>query len=163
MANVARKDSRCCTGDTARMTIDSRNGTGTLVRLRLPILPGGFKICPQRFTKNAPSRSHAVKLLIVRNDFCSAETCLGGRSALFSHGAQASFILEDVNGVACHGLDVAHVSQESALFMVDQSSGTPPTLVATGTTSHAIASSAARPKDSSSLGISRTSEMPKVS
>jgi hypothetical protein len=26
-------------GDTAKMTIDSRNGTGTLVRLRLPVLP----------------------------------------------------------------------------------------------------------------------------
>ena len=39
MANVAER-LKVLYGDTARMTIDSRNGTGTLVRLRLPILPG---------------------------------------------------------------------------------------------------------------------------
>lgn len=39
MANVAER-LKVLYGDTARMTIDSRNGTGTMVRLRLPILPG---------------------------------------------------------------------------------------------------------------------------
>jgi two-component system LytT family sensor kinase len=39
MANVAER-LKVLYGDTARMTIESRNGTGTLVRLRLPILPG---------------------------------------------------------------------------------------------------------------------------
>jgi two-component system LytT family sensor kinase len=38
MANVAER-LKVLYGDTARMTIDSRNGTGTLVRLRLPVLP----------------------------------------------------------------------------------------------------------------------------
>jgi two-component system LytT family sensor kinase len=38
MANVAER-LKVLYGDTARMIIDSRNGTGTLVRLRLPILP----------------------------------------------------------------------------------------------------------------------------
>jgi two-component system LytT family sensor kinase len=39
MANVAER-LKVLYGDTARMTIDSRNGNGTLVRLRLPVLPG---------------------------------------------------------------------------------------------------------------------------
>ena len=39
MANVAER-LKVLYGDTARMTIDSRNGTGTLVRLYLPVLPG---------------------------------------------------------------------------------------------------------------------------
>jgi two-component system LytT family sensor kinase len=39
MANVAER-LKVLYGDTARMTIDSRNGIGTLVRLRLPVLPG---------------------------------------------------------------------------------------------------------------------------
>jgi two-component system, LytTR family, sensor kinase len=39
IANVAER-LKVLYGETARMTIDSRNGTGTLVRLRLPILPG---------------------------------------------------------------------------------------------------------------------------
>jgi len=39
MANVAER-LKVLYGETARMTIDSRNGTGTLVRLRLPVLPG---------------------------------------------------------------------------------------------------------------------------
>jgi len=38
MANVAER-LKVLYGETARMTIDSRNGTGTLVRLRLPVLP----------------------------------------------------------------------------------------------------------------------------
>jgi sensor histidine kinase YesM len=39
MANVAER-LKVLYGDTARMTIDSRDGKGTLVRMRLPILPG---------------------------------------------------------------------------------------------------------------------------
>ena len=38
MANVAER-LKVLYGDTARMTIDSRNGTGTLIRLKLPVLP----------------------------------------------------------------------------------------------------------------------------
>ena len=38
MANVAER-LKVLYGESARMTIDSRNGTGTLVRLRLPVLP----------------------------------------------------------------------------------------------------------------------------
>ncbi|HKW18280.1 MAG TPA: histidine kinase [Terriglobales bacterium] len=43
MANVAER-LKVLYGETARMTIDSRNGTGTLVRLRLPVLPGDSKL-----------------------------------------------------------------------------------------------------------------------
>jgi two-component system LytT family sensor kinase len=39
IANVAER-LKVLYGETARMTIDSHNGSGTLVRLRLPILPG---------------------------------------------------------------------------------------------------------------------------
>jgi two-component system, LytTR family, sensor kinase len=39
IANVAER-LKVLYGETARMTIDSHNGTGTLVKLRLPILPG---------------------------------------------------------------------------------------------------------------------------
>ncbi len=38
MANVAER-LKVLYGDTARMTVDSRDGKGTLVRLRLPVLP----------------------------------------------------------------------------------------------------------------------------
>jgi two-component system LytT family sensor kinase len=38
MANVAER-LKVLYGDTARMTIDSHDGKGTLVRLRLPVLP----------------------------------------------------------------------------------------------------------------------------
>jgi len=38
MANVAER-LKDLYSDTAKMTIDSRNGEGTLVRLRLPVLP----------------------------------------------------------------------------------------------------------------------------
>jgi two-component system LytT family sensor kinase len=49
MANVAER-LKVLYGDTARMTIDSRNGSGTLVRLRLPILPedASFPIYEER-------------------------------------------------------------------------------------------------------------------
>jgi sensor histidine kinase YesM len=40
MANVAER-LKVAYGDTARMTVDSNNGKGTLVRLRLPILQEG--------------------------------------------------------------------------------------------------------------------------
>src|SRR5712672_1292540 len=43
MANVAER-LKVLYGDTARMTIDRRNGTGTLVRLRLPVLPGDVNV-----------------------------------------------------------------------------------------------------------------------
>ena len=39
MANVAER-LKVLYGETARMIVDSRNGTGTLVRMTLPVLPG---------------------------------------------------------------------------------------------------------------------------
>ena len=39
MANVAER-LKVLYGETARMIVDSRNGTGTLVRMKLPVLPG---------------------------------------------------------------------------------------------------------------------------
>src|SRR5437868_9863658 len=47
MANVAER-LKVLYGDTARMTIDSREGKGTLVRLRLPVLQGADTI-PEAF------------------------------------------------------------------------------------------------------------------
>jgi two-component system, LytTR family, sensor kinase len=43
MANVAER-LKVLFGESARMTVDSPNGRGTLVRLRLPILPGDSKL-----------------------------------------------------------------------------------------------------------------------
>ena len=43
MANVAER-LKVLYGESARMTVDSPNGKGTLVRLRLPILPGDSKL-----------------------------------------------------------------------------------------------------------------------
>jgi LytS/YehU family sensor histidine kinase len=47
MANVAER-LKVLYGDTARMTIDSHEGKGTLVRLRLPVLQGSGAI-PEAF------------------------------------------------------------------------------------------------------------------
>ncbi len=55
MANVAER-LKVLYGETARMTIDSRNGTGTLVRLRLPILPGDSKLSASHFDERATIR-----------------------------------------------------------------------------------------------------------
>lgn len=52
MANVAER-LKVLYGETARMTIDSRDGTGTLVRLRLPVLPTDASLLAT--TKSAPS------------------------------------------------------------------------------------------------------------
>jgi len=52
MANVAER-LKVLYGDTAKMTIDSRDGKGTLVRLRLPLLQEGAGV-PDALTKNAP-------------------------------------------------------------------------------------------------------------
>ena len=52
MANVAER-LKVLYGDTAKMTIDSRDGKGTLVRLRLPLLEEGAGV-PDALTKNAP-------------------------------------------------------------------------------------------------------------
>jgi two-component system LytT family sensor kinase len=53
IANVAER-LKVLYGDTARMHIDSRNGRGTLVRLRLPILPGDNKL-PAAPIRSAPA------------------------------------------------------------------------------------------------------------
>ncbi len=53
MANVAER-LKVLYGDTAKMTIDSRDGKGTLVRLRLPLLQEGAGI-PAALTKSVPA------------------------------------------------------------------------------------------------------------
>jgi two-component system LytT family sensor kinase len=45
MANVAER-LKVLYGDTARMNIDSREGKGTLIRLRLPVLPNERSVAP---------------------------------------------------------------------------------------------------------------------
>src|SRR5260221_419989 len=55
MANVAER-LKVLYGDTARMTIDSRNRTGTLVRLRLPILPGDINLPAALYEERASTR-----------------------------------------------------------------------------------------------------------
>jgi len=52
MANVAER-LKVLYGDTAKMTIDSHGGKGTLVRLRLPLLQEGSGI-PAALTRSAP-------------------------------------------------------------------------------------------------------------
>jgi two-component system LytT family sensor kinase len=56
MANVAER-LKVLYGDTARMVIDSRNGTGTLVRLRLPILSGDAKLPAAPYEERASTRA----------------------------------------------------------------------------------------------------------
>ena len=55
MANVAER-LKVLYGDTARMTIDSRNGTGTLVRLTLPILPGDSHLSATIYEERSSTR-----------------------------------------------------------------------------------------------------------
>jgi len=54
MANVAER-LKVLYGDSARMTIDSRNGSGTLIRLRIPVLPGDDISLSTVVTKSAPA------------------------------------------------------------------------------------------------------------
>jgi two-component system, LytTR family, sensor kinase len=55
MANVAER-LKVLYGDTARMTIDSQDGKGTLVRLRLPILEEGSGIPPALYEERSSTR-----------------------------------------------------------------------------------------------------------
>ena len=55
MANVAER-LKVLYGDTARMTIDSQDGKGTLVRLRLPILEEGSGIPPVLYEERSSTR-----------------------------------------------------------------------------------------------------------
>ena len=55
MANVAER-LKVLYGDTARMTIDSQDGKGTLVRLRLPILEDGSGIPPALYEERSNTR-----------------------------------------------------------------------------------------------------------
>jgi len=55
MANVAER-LKVLYGDTARMTIDSQDGKGTLVRLRLPILEDGSGIPPAPYEERSSTR-----------------------------------------------------------------------------------------------------------
>jgi two-component system LytT family sensor kinase len=55
MANIAER-LKVLYGDTARMTIDSQDGKGTLVRLRLPILEDGSGIPPALYEERSSTR-----------------------------------------------------------------------------------------------------------
>ena len=55
MANVAER-LKVLYGDTARMTIDSREGKGTLVRLRLPVLPSEGSIPEALYEERSSTR-----------------------------------------------------------------------------------------------------------
>jgi two-component system, LytTR family, sensor kinase len=55
MANVAER-LKVAYGDTARMTVDSNNGKGTLVRLRLPILQEGSGIPAAVYEERSSTR-----------------------------------------------------------------------------------------------------------
>jgi len=55
MANVAER-LKVLYGDTARMTVDSRNGSGTLVRLRLPVLPENASVPAALYEERSSTR-----------------------------------------------------------------------------------------------------------
>ena len=55
MANVAER-LKVLYGDTARMTIDSREGKGTLIRLKLPLLQGDISIPATVYEERASTR-----------------------------------------------------------------------------------------------------------
>jgi sensor histidine kinase YesM len=55
MANVAER-LKVAYGETARMTIDSNDGKGTLVRLRLPILQEGSGIPAAVYEERSSTR-----------------------------------------------------------------------------------------------------------
>jgi two-component system, LytTR family, sensor kinase len=55
MANVAER-LKVLYGDTARMTIDSHEGKGTLIRLRLPLLQGDSAVPPTLYEERASTR-----------------------------------------------------------------------------------------------------------
>ncbi len=115
MANVAER-LKVLYGDTARMTIDSREGKGTLVRLRLPVLQG------RRDSGDALRRAFQhppIKLLVLRNDPAGAEARLRHRPAGFPISCRRSSSLEQFDGVAGHGFHVAHVRQVAALAVLD--------------------------------------------
>ncbi|MBV9624545.1 MAG: histidine kinase [Acidobacteria bacterium] len=56
MANVAQR-LKVLYGDSARMTIDSHDGIGTLVRLRLPVLPGDDTSLSMVVTQSVPAHA----------------------------------------------------------------------------------------------------------
>src|SRR5438270_13163434 len=55
MANIAER-LKVLYGESARMTVDSRDGKGTLVRLRLPILPGDSKLPATVYEERSSTR-----------------------------------------------------------------------------------------------------------
>ena len=55
MANVAER-LKVLYGEAARMTIDSREGKGTLVRLRIPVLPGDRAVPEQLYEERSSTR-----------------------------------------------------------------------------------------------------------
>ena len=55
MANVAER-LKVLYGDTAKMTIDSHEGKGTLVRIRLPVIPSAEAIPATLYEERASTR-----------------------------------------------------------------------------------------------------------
>ena len=62
MANVAER-LRVLYGDTAKMTVDSSEGKGTLVSLRLPVLEEG-DACWKRSTRSVPARGDKILRIV---------------------------------------------------------------------------------------------------
>jgi len=107
MANISER-LQVLYGDTARMTIDSHEGKGTLVRIRLPLLQAAGAV-PAAFTKSAPRP--AGKGFVLGNDSAGAEAGLCDGARRLAHSAQRTFVTEKFDGVACHRIHVAHVAR----------------------------------------------------
>jgi len=61
----------------------------------------------------------SVKVFVKRNNLAGAVFCLGRGTRSFAHGTERRFIAEQIDGVARHGIDIAHVGQESADAVLD--------------------------------------------
>ena len=94
-----------------------------------------------------------IKLFVLRNDPGGAKARLRFPSRHFPHLAQPLFIGKNVNGIARHGLHIAHFSKKTAASMVHHLRNSAH-CSRYGGNSQAMASSADRPKDSISLGTS---------
>src|SRR5262249_48067195 len=153
MANVAER-LKVLYGDTARMTIDSNEGRGTLVRLRLPLLQSEETTAAAIYearsgTRRQNSSYWGMILLEQKRAWASLRLALRiSRSPSWSFRRSIAYRAM---------VSTSPTSARKPLLPCSITSGIPPTRVAIGTTSHAIASSAASPNDSSSLGCSMMS------
>ena len=111
MANISER-LQVLYGDTARMTIDSHEGKGTLIRIRLPLVEAD-EFGPRRLLRRA--LQHApVEIFVLLHDLGRAESFHRYRPRLLSHLAQLLFIAQQFDGVSRHGVHVAHVGEISA-------------------------------------------------